>query len=566
MKPRPRPLRAALWLAPPVLVGALLRLWGLHRQLFLGDELHAVMSALTRPLPDILTTYRLADHSIPLAALYRLLTEWGVELSEEVLRAPSALAGLALLVLVPAALLRWPGGEGGLCRAPAAAWLLAISPTLVYFSRFARPYAMVALLATVAAVAFWRWWEAGPHGGHGWAVLYAASGAASGWFFLGALPFVAAPLAWAAGDLLAGRFRGGDGEGRRGPVALLAVAAGFAAGVAAFLLPALPSLLRLLEVKAARGSAGLDAVLGVLRIQAGTAAAVPAVAFWALAALGLGTLARRHPRLAGYGALLVAAQWIALSLVLRPSGIHAPHTLNRYLVATVPVVLLWAAEGLSWLAGEGRQRGRWGRRLGTAGAVAAVAAVGLAGPYVSDPGFRLGPFAGDWETLALERRPVAFPASLVPPAVLRLAAEPGDDPVAQVVGRFGPFSLWPVAAWARLHGRPVILAADAPWVADPRLALRTAVSADPEGLAGSGARFVILPLDFLYYNRLERALAKDRPLPGPTRRRHASRLKARQIAAALRRAWGPPHLVSEGVLVWDLARVERPATARSRAP
>lgn len=566
MKPWPPTLRAALLLAPPLLVGAFLRLWRLDRQIFLGDEMHGVRAALELPLAKILTSYRLADHCIPLSAFYDLVMGWGVGLSEPVIRLPSAAAGLALLVALPAVLLRRaPEGRGWL-RAAVVAWLIAFSPSLVYYSRFARPYAVVVLLAPLAAYAFWRWWRGAPAAG--WAVLYAAAGAATGWFFLGALPFVAAPLAWAAGDLVVRR----RAEGGRGWAALLAMGAGLAAGVAAFLLPALRSFRRLLRVKAAEAEARLDTLIDVLHLQAGTAWTPLTVLFWVLAALGLTVLLRRRPALGVYGALLVAAQWTALTLVLRPAGVGHPVILNRYVLVTLPVVLLWVAEGAAWAAARIGRSGGLRRWAGAGVAAAFVAALVAAGPYASDGGFRLGPFGGAWQGMRLDGRHSHLPPQVIPPVYHRIAAEPGDEPVVHVVDRLGAYALWADLGFARFHGRPVILATHLSWLDDPRLAFRSVRPADPESIAASGGRFVVLVLDRPYYRRIEAAVRRGEPLPERTDRGHPARAWARRVGKQLRGAWGEPHLVSEGVLVWDLARLPPPRagaeelTGRSPAP
>lgn len=563
-------LRAVLLLAPPLLVGALLRLWRLHRQVFVGDEMHGVMSALELSLPGILTNYRLADHSIPLSALYHLLLASGVKLSEVVIRLPSLLAGLALLVLAPAAVLRWSAAADRWRWAAVLAWLLAISPSLVYYSRFARPYAVVALLCPLAAVAFWRWWRGAPHAGHGWAVLYVVAGAAAGWFFLGALPFVAAPLAWGAGDLVVGRLRGRAGEAKRGLLGLTAVAAGLAAGVAGFLLPALKSLGRILRHKATQAEATPRTLEGVGLIQAGTEHPVVALLFWGLAAAGLALLLRRRPALGGYAALLVGAQWVAIAFVLRPYGMGHPVIFSRYVLVTLPVVLLWVAGGIGWIAERIERRGSMGRWAGAGMVAAFVAAFGLAGPYAAEPGFRLGPFGGAWQGLELDRRHTGLPAALIPAAYHQIAAEPGDGAVVHVVRGLASITLVSEISFARFHGRPVILAIDHSWLEDPRLAFRTVQPIDAARLRRSGGRFVVLVQDRPYYRRLEAAVERGRPPPRPTDRRHPSRVWARAMARELGRAWGEPHLVSEGVLVWDLARLPEPSsgpvTVRSPGP
>jgi hypothetical protein len=536
----------ALWLLPPLAVGALLRLWGLSRQILVGDEVHGVVAAVSLRVPEILTTYRLADHCIPLAAYYRLLMDSGVRLSETLIRAPAVLSGLAALALFPLAVTRWREIDGGWRRAAVMAWLLAVSPSLVYYSRFARPYAEVVLLAPLAAAAFWQWWRGG---GHGWAVLYVAAGAASAWFFLGSAPFVAAPLLWAVAELAWRRIgRRGEGQGR-GPLALAAAATALAVGIAAFLVAALPSLLRLVRRKAGEASVEPGDLVDLARLQAGTGWPGLVLLFWGLAVLGLAALLRRRPALGSFTLLLVIAHGTGIVLVLRPAGIGAPAALGRYLLVCLPIVLLWVSEGVLEVAERLGKRSRMAERSFL---LACVGALALGSPFAADPALRLGPFAGAWHGLAILQDPPYLPATAVPAVYRQIAAEPGAEPVIEaILERTAIYGLLPTIALARHHRRPVILVSDDPWRSDPRLAFQTVVPADPRAIAGSGGRFVILQLD---RPRLRRLGPGQEP-SGPTPPQAAAVVLARDFAAALTRAWGDPHLVSEDVLAWDLARL-----------
>ncbi|HUP42838.1 MAG TPA: hypothetical protein VM599_06470 [Thermoanaerobaculia bacterium] len=539
-----------LWLLPPLAVGAVLRLWGLSRQILVGDEVHGLVSAVNLTVAEILTTYRLADHCIPLSVYYRLLMDSGVRLSETLIRAPAVLSGLAALAIFPLAVARWREIDGGWRRAAVMAWLLAVSPILVYYSRFARPYAEVVLLATLAAAAFWQWWRGD---GHGWAVLYVAAGAASAWFFLGSAPFVAAPLLWAVAELAWRRIgRRGKGQGR-GFLALAAVAAGIAAGIAGFLLAALPSFLRLVRRKAGGGSVEPGDLADLARLQAGTGWLALAVLFWGLAALGLAALLRRRPALGSFTLLLVIAQGTGIVLVLRPAGIGASAALGRYLLVCLPIVLLWVSEGVFELAERLGKRSRMAER---GFLLACIGALALGSPFAADPALRLGPFAGAWHGLAIFEDPPTLPAAAVPAVYRQIAAEPGAEPVIEaILERTAIHGLRPTIALARHHRRPVILVSDDPWRSDPRLAFQTLVPADPRAIAGSGGRFVILQLDRPRLLRLQHAVERGEPMPGATSPDRQAVVLARELADELTRAWGEPHLTSGDVLLWDLARI-----------
>ncbi|HEX6203529.1 MAG TPA: glycosyltransferase family 39 protein, partial [Thermoanaerobaculia bacterium] len=321
------------WLLPPVALGAFLRLFRLGPQLLLYDELHAPRTLVELDLPEILTTYLPSDNSIPLTALYELLVENGVALSELHLRLPAIVAGLLSLVVVPGAVGRRLGRQAGLW----AAWLVAISPALIFYSRLARSYMPVVLLVFVAAMAFERWWRTGSVRAAAGSVI---AGAAAAWTHLGAGPIVAAPFLWAAAAKAA-RPR----QGRSlGAIALLGL--GLAAGFAAFLLPAWESFTALLGDKSGAARPTAANLVQALELQAGAAEGWAAAVFWVGAALGLGVLLRRRPAFGSLTATLVAANLAAL-LVTAPFGVEAPMILSRYLLVGLPFVLAWAAAGLA---------------------------------------------------------------------------------------------------------------------------------------------------------------------------------------------------------------------------
>jgi hypothetical protein len=129
------------------IVGAYLRLWQLGQQVVIGDEVHALKSAGSGTVRTILAEKGLPDVSIPMALWDHLLiqtiglTEWG-------LRLPVLLAGLLTLVILSVFTWRRISPLAGVL----VAWLAALSPQLVMFSRFARPYMPIMLLSLLTIV------------------------------------------------------------------------------------------------------------------------------------------------------------------------------------------------------------------------------------------------------------------------------------------------------------------------------------------------------------------------------------------------------------------------------
>jgi uncharacterized protein (TIGR03663 family) len=153
LRPRRPGLVTALVLGVVVLALGL-RLWELGVRAMHHDEsLHAMFSwyfAEGRGYRhDPLMHGPFQFHVI--AALFKLFGS-----SDFVARIPAALAGTAL-VATPLLLRRWLGGAGTV----ATAAFFALSPSLLYFSRFARNDAFIALFTVLMVVAIWRYRDDG---------------------------------------------------------------------------------------------------------------------------------------------------------------------------------------------------------------------------------------------------------------------------------------------------------------------------------------------------------------------------------------------------------------------
>jgi hypothetical protein len=543
--------------------GVVLRFWNLGDQVLGGDELHAVRAALSQPLPALLTTYQLADSCIPLTALDRWLLDRGVALDEWLLRLPVLASGLAALVLLPLLVRR---------RLPPAAWpffgaLVATSPLLVLYSRIARSYMPATLLSFAAVMAFDRWWTperagapvragdaraADAHRGAAAAIAYVVLAALAMWFHLGTAPIVVAPLLFGATELALGR------ESRGWPwrrlAALGAAAAGLAAGCALFLVPAYPSLARLIAAKRQPQEVPAATWWGVLQLQAGARAGqrLPELLFWAVALAGLAALLRRRRRLGIYLLALVLAQLLGI-LALSPLGLARLQVLDRYLLPALPMVLLWVAAGLThpWWPRQDRL-GRAGQRLGAAGLVLVWLS---AGPF-ADAGFRASSFMHHNDMVAFALPRATAPPGGVPRPYLALGGPPGSTIVElpwPPVWDFGR-SFY---VYQEVHGLRVRVAAAAGAAPAGRLRLRNRVDPEPAALLASGARWVVVHRDLaLEEERLELPPGAPPPrrMPPPL----AAELAAvgERSAARFGAAWGPPAFADAAVAIWDLARVK----------
>lgn len=535
--------RRFFWLSliGSVSAGLGLRIWNLRGQVLGGDELHAVRAAVARTVPEILTTYSLTDHSLPLTALFRWLLDHGFTLSEWTLRLPSLLCGfLALLV--------FPRAFAGRIPRPALmlyAWLAAISPALVLYSRIARSYLPMVLTGFIAVMAFERWWRLRSWK---WGIVYVVFGALAVWLHLGAAPFVVSPFLFALGDLF---FRKEDWSQRgKRLLGLLVLGTVLSLALATFLIPAHASILRLVAKKSVEQEIPLGTVWDVLRLQAGTASHTIAALFWAGALTGLVLLLRDRPRLAAFTLTVTGGHLIGL-LVLSPFGMGHPIVLNRYVLPVLPFVLLWVAHALGrlWLR---KPKGcpdlaaqRYGTRI-------LLLLLFWTGPFLA-PGYRDGSFMHHNDFVDFVHPRATLPDEFVP----ALYRDLPRGPVLEVP--------WPtvwdhnrvVYIYQRIHDRRVMVSAPFDLPRHPGIDFRNEVPPEAAAILESPARTLVLHLRLPWEE--DRVQTPGRP---PSRRmrppvRQDYRRFAERFAARLVEEWGPPDRSEGFVRVWDLERVRR---------
>ncbi len=534
----------ARWLLLPLAVGIFLRCWGAPFQVVGGDEMHAVRAALTMPAAKVLTTYRASDHCMPISGFYRLLMDLGVEVSELHLRLPILASGFLALWLIP----WWTARRIDRPPAVAVAWLLAFSPVLVHYGRLVRPYTPILLLGFGAVAAYESWLRTASRRS---AALYVALGALAAYFHLVSVPFVLSPfLYFAAAKLL-----------RRGAIAPTWRAASVLglATVGAFLLfliPAWSSLMQLIALKKQPSAVAWHTWRSLLGLQSGTGFAPLVTLFWLLAVTGLVTLLWKKPALASYSAVLAAGQVVGL-FVLSPFAMHQGPIFNRYMIVTLPFVLIWAAVGMTlpwgWLAAR-----PWSLlpRVATAGFIGVLA---VAGP-VLDREFRRSPFVLRPESL-LFYFPRRAPDIELPEAYRSL------DP--QRAGRIVEYpwhTTWrycrSIIYFQQLHGRRVIVAPGERLMWDQRLSgWNNMVAPQRDRILATDAVYFFAHLESAAENA---TFDRRRAPPGSSlardRERRQSALEKfdQQLAARIgifEQSWGPADFESDGIKVWDLVRV-----------
>lgn len=331
------------WLALTLVafaIGVFLRMYQLRSQMLIDDEWHAVRMLIRADAEGIASHFGLADYSIPLTLYYRWLYDRAA-LSEWSMHLPSLFAGIASLLVVPA-LLRKEVSQPTL-----AIWtgLLAISPSLIYFSRTARPYALIALLGPIAIVAFRRWYlRQGDR--RVWAAIYVVCVFVAGWAHLLSLVFTLWPFAYYGLAALARAVRGpARVNALRNLLALLVLGIVVVLPLFVALLPPLVNDWGAMAAKAGADSVTLESLYRSWLMAFGSVG--PWLGMIALPLLGFGAvrLGRRDLDLT---ALILSAAIVGIVVICaaRPAWIeHAP-VLVRYCAPILPLLLLFVAEGI----------------------------------------------------------------------------------------------------------------------------------------------------------------------------------------------------------------------------
>lgn len=531
----------------PFVVGAALRVAGLRTQILIDDEVHALRVALGRTLDQILSQYPIVDVSIPITALDRLLLDLGIPLSETALRLPSLLAGLLALTLIP-----WSLRE----RLPRSALLLyglllALSPWLVFYSRFARPYMVVTLTGFLALVLFRRFATDGSRlDGLG----YASFGALSIWLFFLTAPLILAP---ALLGLFPDRDTGEEEKRTSRNRAWLALASVIVLTLL-LLAPLLDDIGRAFvwhvgehpgaETGDLYGGGLFRIVADGLMLLSGSTHWLGAALFWFVVARGVRLQRSMDRSFFRFCSLVVVFHLIVMTLTaaLRVSHLF-PVAFARYLVVLLPFLYLWAALGLLTPGRYTRSSvGRWVH--------AVLAAVLLAswlggGSYaaIARSGFHTS-FAGIKQTLAGRLgsaglvRGESFYETLARTSAATVVLESPGDEHDSILRLY--------AANQRIHKRRVIVT-EFPMVDGSRLAFRNMIRPGPTAILGSDASHLVIHLD-LFREVLERFGSVPRHLE-PRARNHA--MMAWQLALELRGIWGPPDHEDEWIVVWDLGRI-----------
>jgi len=220
--------------------------------------------------------------------------------------------------------------------------LLAISPLLIHFTRYVRPYALTIPLMIVAMVALWRWWHE-QRAIYAWVFVPCATLAA--WLHPLTLLFTASGLVWFG---LAALGRSWRGEGHGGLWRIVPLGALTTVLCSALVLPPL-----LADPAAMSSKSGIHQIQWATfpwswELMIGTHLWIPALILFALASLGAVILFRRDAGFAGYW-LFAASVAVAVISQLDAAWIHHALVLVRYTAVLQPIVLMLVALAVAWI-------------------------------------------------------------------------------------------------------------------------------------------------------------------------------------------------------------------------
>jgi hypothetical protein len=405
----------------------------------------------------------------------------------------------------------------------------------------------VTLLGFVAVLSFWDWLETRRTQP---AVIYALLAPLTIFLHLGAGPYVAAPLVFAAILAIAGP------AGERPPVrAVAAFALALAVGVAAFLWPARDSFLGLLEAKLHGGSIRVATLVGVAKLQAGVVSAPLMLVVAGVAAVGYARLLGAQPRFAAYVAT-IATVHVAGLFLLKPPKIEQSVVLSRYLLVLTPFLLLCVAIGLATPWWPQRTTAR--RRVQWIAIAVSFAVLSAAGP-LADRDLWSSSLAHHSDFMAFDQPRPTMAAAAVPDFYHRLARRAATAPVIEFPYLNSFHTATPLRIYQSIHRHAILGSSIRMRDYGPSVAYRNLVPPHPVAFLATDARHLVVHRDLGAEVRRTQGVPAVEPRRRPLELRSFTRLRRRswRLSRQLRAAWGTPHYSDGTIEVWDLDAVRR---------
>jgi len=315
-----------------IILGAFLRLYQLAGQIIGDDEWHAIGVAINRSFKYIFTHFHDADNCIPLTLYYKLLIET-LGLNEFGLHSLQLISGILSLIVFPLIIRSVFNQKVTIIFS----WLLAISPLLVFYSRYARPYMIVVFLSFISIFSFYFWIQKRDIF---YVIAYVILAVLASYFNLASSAFVAAPLAYTCIlRMFKGRFvvRQHVFE-LPGIRHLVLVAICLIAGISILFLPAITSLQNITG-KVGQGSFELNMIIGSINLFNGCSSYWWSLILTVLVLYGSYNLFQKNRFLFGYLVAIFFLQ-ILFIVVVNPRRVQEPAVFTRYFIVCLPLWIL----------------------------------------------------------------------------------------------------------------------------------------------------------------------------------------------------------------------------------
>ncbi len=320
-----------------VVVGVVLRLYMITEQILLDDEWHGLNYTFDNTFFYIFTHFVGAGATCVPMNLYQLFLLKTVGWSELLLKAPSLAAGILGPVVFPVIVKKILNRRATVIFI----FLLAISPFLIFYSRFCRAYSMVAFFAFICILSLYLW-AAGE--GRKYGIIFVISGVLAVYFHLFAIVAVVAPLGFVFAVKLL--HKPGRCDGRinvvPGLVSFISAGTGILVLLTVLLLPAFLQSRSMVPARSDR--IDMETLMGLASMLSGTANGYMIVLFFGMLVFGLVRLLRQKPLLAGIF-VSTAVLYFAALVISCPDSIHSPIVISRYVIPLFPISFLLVAFG-----------------------------------------------------------------------------------------------------------------------------------------------------------------------------------------------------------------------------
>lgn len=320
-----------------IVCGAFLRFYQLSAQILVGDEWHAIKKALSSSYLDIITSFGVADHSIPITLYFKFLIDT-VGLTEWAVKAPFLFFGVLAVIVLPISIRclfnRYTSNV--------FACLIALSPILILFTRLARPYIFTVFLGFIAVIHFYLWWETNDKK-H--AIVYVLCTMACGVLLLVHLPFILGPFLFCFIAVIIG-----ESKKKFHLIRLIKLGLVTTVLLLLFLAPPLINDISSLVQKSGRTAIGIKSIFDALEALAGMGGKGLLILILSLAIYG-GVQTGRSRHLFALYIIFISLLQIGVLILVKPWQSDRVDVLARYMMPLIPVILVFTAAGMEALSG-----------------------------------------------------------------------------------------------------------------------------------------------------------------------------------------------------------------------